>query len=123
MENATQTEGTFVDSEQLNDYMSKYKELEAQYDELKEDSYKAMQEKNDALQKLRMAEEEAAAHQEALEHAHSSLNAEKRKCRQLQDERDELEAQMSNAGGNSDHRVGLGLIFLCRDGLFLYMTF
>lgn len=89
-----QTEGNFVDAQSLNEFSIKYKELEEHHEAIKNRNMEVLSENMELQKNLKIIEEEAGAHQEALEHVNSSLNAEKRKIRQLEDEKEDVDKDM-----------------------------
>jgi len=85
LEKYVQTEGNFVEADQLAEYTEKYEDLKGAFEKLRGDHDALMGENNEVQKQMKIVEEEAYSHQEAIEQAQSELNSEKRKCRQLEE--------------------------------------
>merc|ERR1712086_496267 len=91
LEKYVQTEGNFVEADQLAEYTEKYEDLKGAFEKLRGDHDALMGENNEVQKQMKIVEEEAYSHQEAIEQAQSELNSEKRKCRQLEENYNQLQ--------------------------------
>merc|ERR1711976_799985 len=91
LEKYVQTDGNFVEAGQLAEYTEKYEDLKGAFEKLRGDHDTLMGENMEIQKQMKAVEEEAYTHQEAIEQAQSELNAERRKCRQLEDNFTQME--------------------------------
>jgi chromosome segregation ATPase len=89
-----QTEGGVVSEEEWSAATQKYKDLQEEFTKLREEHDQLMIENSEVQKHIKLVEEEAYAQQEAIENANSALNAEKRKVRQLDEEKESIANDM-----------------------------
>jgi predicted nucleic acid-binding Zn-ribbon protein len=90
----TQTDGAVVSEEEWQEATQKYKDLQEEFAKLRSEHDELMEENSEVQKHMKLVEEEAYAHQEAIENANSALNAEKRKVRQLDEEKESIANDM-----------------------------